>query len=389
MFLWKVGGKPSMNDQWWHFRHDEHNSGRYGNDTRPPAGVKFVVKRSKKSAQITWKASGDDGINGGKVSALQVFKSNRKISLSQLGSRIKSPAIAKPNGQQKVNVKLAPNKSLYVAVLIKQLEQLCERLGVSMEPATPATANAYATIYERPLFEQRGIAAATPAAAVAAHQPPLIFNIGFWGERQHFLVIRDVAGEDLENAETSGPSWEFFGLAHAVLFLFDPLRVRDISDQLLDLVPPTNLIGGDPGDVLRKVMSLIGRGNPRIGLVLSKFDALQALSRVEQSSWGRVMANPGAAFNRDPGLVAAEYDEDDGTLLHCEVVSLLQRLHAGPMLRTLRNPVTGIAAVVAGCAAVAAYALPLKLNIIAAIAAAVAVGVLAGRAPRLRAGAGS
>jgi len=116
VFLWKVGGKPSMNDQWWHFRHDEHNSGRYGNDTRPPAGVKFVVKRSKKSAQITWKASGDDGINGGKVSALQVFKSNRKISLSQLGSRIKSPAIAKPNGQQKVNVKLAPNKSLYVAV---------------------------------------------------------------------------------------------------------------------------------------------------------------------------------------------------------------------------------------------------------------------------------
>ena len=55
----------------------------------------------------------------------------------------------------------------------------------------------------------------------------------------------------------------------------------------------------------------------------------------------------------------------------------------------LRNPVTGIAAVVAGCAAVAAYALPLKLNNIAAIAAAVAVGVLAGRAPRLRAGAGS
>lgn len=54
----------------------------------------------------------------------------------------------------------------------------------------------------------------------------------------------------------------------------------------------------------------------------------------------------------------------------------------------LRNPVTGVAAVVAGCAAVAAYALPLKLNIIVAIAAAVAVGVLAGRAPRLRSGAG-
>lgn len=221
-------------------------------------------------------------------------------------------------------------KTVYIAVLIKQLKKFLEAADTEVTPADMVTERTYAANYERPLFEQRGIAAATPAAAVAAHQPPLIFNIGFWGERQHFLVIRDVAGEDLENAETSGPSWEFFGLAHAVLFLFDPLRVRDISDQLLDLVPPTNLIGGDPGDVLRKVMSLIGRGNPRIGLVLSKFDALQALSQVEQSSWGRVMANPGAAFNRDPGLVAAEYDEDDGTLLHCEVVSLLQRLHARP-----------------------------------------------------------
>lgn len=53
----------------------------------------------------------------------------------------------------------------------------------------------------------------------------------------------------------------------------------------------------------------------------------------------------------------------------------------------LRSPVTGMAAVVAGCAAIAAYALPLKLNIIVAIAAAVAVGVLADRATAPRAGA--
>lgn len=51
----------------------------------------------------------------------------------------------------------------------------------------------------------------------------------------------------------------------------------------------------------------------------------------------------------------------------------------------LRSPATWLAAVVASCAAVAAYALPLKLNIVVAIAAAVAVGALADRAPaRLR-----
>jgi len=50
----------------------------------------------------------------------------------------------------------------------------------------------------------------------------------------------------------------------------------------------------------------------------------------------------------------------------------------------LRSPITWVAAIVAGCAAVAAYALPLKLNILVAIAAAVALGALADRVPALR-----
>jgi predicted branched-subunit amino acid permease len=47
----------------------------------------------------------------------------------------------------------------------------------------------------------------------------------------------------------------------------------------------------------------------------------------------------------------------------------------------LRSPITWVAAVVAACAAVAAYALPLKLNILVAIAAAIAIGALADRLP--------
>jgi predicted branched-subunit amino acid permease len=43
----------------------------------------------------------------------------------------------------------------------------------------------------------------------------------------------------------------------------------------------------------------------------------------------------------------------------------------------LRSPSTWVAAIVAACAAVAAYALPLRLNILVAIAAAVAFGALA------------
>ena len=50
----------------------------------------------------------------------------------------------------------------------------------------------------------------------------------------------------------------------------------------------------------------------------------------------------------------------------------------------LRTPSSWAAAVVAACAAVAAYALPMKLNVVVAIAAAVAVGVLSDRVAALR-----
>jgi predicted branched-subunit amino acid permease len=50
----------------------------------------------------------------------------------------------------------------------------------------------------------------------------------------------------------------------------------------------------------------------------------------------------------------------------------------------LRNPSSAVAAIVAACAAVASYALPLKLNIIVGIAAAVAVGALADHASAAR-----
>jgi predicted branched-subunit amino acid permease len=53
----------------------------------------------------------------------------------------------------------------------------------------------------------------------------------------------------------------------------------------------------------------------------------------------------------------------------------------------LRSASSAVAAVVAACAAVAAYALPFKLNIIVAIAAAVAFGALADHARAARAGA--
>jgi len=238
----------------------------------------------------------------------------------------------------------ATGKTVYIAVLIKQLEKYAERMNVVVEPADDQVAKHYENVYERPLFEQRGILQSTPSSSTegSPQQVPLIFSIGIWNGVKHYLVIRDVAGEDLENSEVGGYPWQFFGAADAVLFMFDPLKVDEISDQLQDLVPVQTNRGGDPRMVLRNVMKLIDRGSPKLAVILSKFDALQALQDVRGSEWGQIMANAGASFSRDPGLTLGAYDDADGELLDAEVSSLLQKLDAGPMLRNLENPYTRV-----------------------------------------------
>ena len=63
LFLTDTNGKASANDQWWHFHHDERNTGLYGLDTRPPATVDDLSVQagaSPGSATVSWTEVGDD-----------------------------------------------------------------------------------------------------------------------------------------------------------------------------------------------------------------------------------------------------------------------------------------------------------------------------------------
>ncbi|WNG93706.1 hypothetical protein [Mycobacterium sp. ITM-2016-00318] len=236
----------------------------------------------------------------------------------------------------------ATGKSLYIAVLVKQLQLLCENLGFSMEPATRATATAYSTHYETPLFVQRGLIPPTPTVHTQAslQREPLIFSIGIWHDVRRYLVLRDVAGEDLETGDLSAPPFRFFVNADAVFFMFDPLRVKSIRDQLQDLLPAQTVSGGEPRSVLNNVLLAIGHGQPRLAVILSKFDALRILRDVQGSEWSLIMSNAGAAYLRDTSDWPY-YDEAGGQLLHEEVRSLLTRLNAGTMVAAVENPSTG------------------------------------------------
>jgi hypothetical protein len=233
----------------------------------------------------------------------------------------------------------ATGKSLYIAVLVKQLQLLCEQLGFSMDPATRATAVAYASTYEKPLFEQRGLIPPTPAVVTqsSAQREPLVFSIGAWDGVRRYVVLRDVAGEDMESGDLHAPPFHFFARADAVFFMFDPLRVGSIRDQLQDLLPSQSASGGDPRGVLNNLMTAVGPGQPKLAVILSKFDALRVLRNVEGSEWSMIMSNSGAAYLRDTSD-DQRYNDIDGRLLHEEVRSLLIRLNAGALVAAVENP---------------------------------------------------
>lgn len=116
LFVWRVKGSASRNNSWWHFHHDEHNSGLYGNDTRRPAALaRIQAKRVHGKLHLGWTAPGDDGVTGGRVERYEVFASKRPIDLGNLkgATRITPPPPRTPGKQQELNL---PGHERYVAI---------------------------------------------------------------------------------------------------------------------------------------------------------------------------------------------------------------------------------------------------------------------------------
>lgn len=237
----------------------------------------------------------------------------------------------------------ATGKSIYVGVVVKLLELFAEAHQTTINFVDGASREVYTRVYEKPLYEQRGIIPPTPRANLADsyQRQPIILSLGIMSGRRRFLVLRDVAGEDLEGQVDDVKHLSFFGHASAVFFLFDPTRVPEVRNQLQDLIPAQLHSGGEPGLVLNNLNLLIGPGRPKLAIILSKFDTMQALTRVADTELSRIMSNAGAAFMRDPGMSVTGYPEDDGLLLNAEVESLLQRLNAGHIVSSVRHPHSG------------------------------------------------
>jgi hypothetical protein len=238
----------------------------------------------------------------------------------------------------------ASGKSIYIAVLKRQAEMLCELMGLPLDFMDAATERIYKRVYQAPLYEQRGLLAPTARheTAAATQRTPLMLSMGTIGNRQHVLVIRDVAGENLEDPMVDPQVFGFFSRADGVVFLFDPMRIEEIRRQLAGVIPEQAAVGGDPMSVLGNLVRLMRINDQPIAtplaVVLAKFDVLHELGSVVGSPWQAAMANAGAAYSRDLSLNRPPaYEEADGRLLDAEVTSLLTKLNARALLNKVRQ----------------------------------------------------
>lgn len=243
----------------------------------------------------------------------------------------------------------ATGKSLMLAVAKEQLELLVERHHRSALRGVGDTERFFGLHYTAPLYEQRRLLQATVGMALteSVTREPLIFQFNErlpdGSSRSRVLVLRDVAGEDLEALGEMDRHLSFFSRADAVIALLDPLSVAQIRAMLADLIPAATRLGGDGVPVLQHVLGLMTNHAPGartqipFAVVLSKVDVLQRLREVKGTKWSSIMNRPGSPLQRDPSLMTADFIQADGDLLHEELVGLLEMLHASTLTAMLKD----------------------------------------------------
>ena len=132
LYSWSVAGDDARNNSWWHFRHDEHNSGLYGLDTRRPAAIERIKvvknigtsrrargrRRRTRTVLVRFIAPGDDYMTG-RAARYDVRWSKHPIILATFrrAHRVRGLGVPIQGGRkQLLNVWDLPRGTVYVAI---------------------------------------------------------------------------------------------------------------------------------------------------------------------------------------------------------------------------------------------------------------------------------
>ena len=118
VFAWRVDGAAARNDSWWHYRHDERNTGQYGLDTRRPATVADAsARRTGLGVLLSFLAPGDDWMVG-RAASYDVRWSAKPISAADFGAATPVAGVPAPSpaGTREQLALAVPRTARYVAL---------------------------------------------------------------------------------------------------------------------------------------------------------------------------------------------------------------------------------------------------------------------------------
>ena len=188
----------------------------------------------------------------------------------------------------------APNsgKTHYVASLV---DRLMGRVGTDLQgallPVTDGTSDRYQKEFYKPLFEDHRTLLATQGIP-----EPLIYDLSFdWGQgrkRAVNLALYDTAGENTIDKARAREMLNYLNVASGVIFIIDPLQIRQIRERLPDSILPPPLAVGTPISIIGNILMLLQNGKALqvnepfsvpVAVVLSKCDVLQEAGLIESN----------------------------------------------------------------------------------------------------------
>lgn len=174
-----------------------------------------------------------------------------------------------------------------------------------------------------------------PGSRGAIQQEPVILRLQRPGQRDHALVLRDVAGENLQDATLDREHFGFLARADGVILMVDASESLPVRSAL-HIEQPAH--GFQPGAVWgnleqlgREVLGEDARLAP-VAVTLSKFDLVLSAADPELPLGRVALSSRGSRIRMDPSLISKGFDQADADLLHQELKSLWAHLQLADLV---------------------------------------------------------
>lgn len=177
----------------------------------------------------------------------------------------------------------------------------------------------------------------------ALHQEPILLRIQRPGKPDHILILRDVAGENVQDAEMDRDHFRFLANADGLILMVDPSDSPEVRSAGVVDHPEA---GFEPSAVWGNLESLhaavVGpNATPvPVAVTISKFDLVMAAAGSEHSALSRALSARGGRMHQDPSLLVGSFDPVDADLLDSELRSLCDEGYLGHSLLVRRAEAT-------------------------------------------------